>query len=93
MAPRPPGPYESLRAFLATQPGDELTLTFAEMERLLGAPLPAAAWLRSWWTNAADAPQARAWLKAGWRVRWVRRQGPQAAVTFSRPASSSSSMP
>jgi hypothetical protein len=93
MTARPPGRYESLRVFLASQPGEELTLTFAEIERLLGAPLPAAAWLRAWWTNAADEPQARAWLKAGWRVRWVRRQGSQAAVTFSRSTATLGTMP
>jgi hypothetical protein len=93
MTARPPGPYESLRVFLASQPGEELTLTFAEIERLLGVPLPAAAWLRAWWTNAADEPQSRAWLKAGWRVRWVRRQGSQAAVTFSRSTAALGAMP
>ena len=84
MAARPPDPYEPLRLHLAAHPGEELTLTFAELETLLGAPLPDEAWLRTWWTNAPGVPHARAWLRAGWRVRWVRRSGDQAAVTFSR---------
>ena len=86
MAPRSPDPFLPLREYLAEQPGDELTLTFAEIESLLGAPLPDGAWLRAWWTNASGAPQARAWLLTGWRVHWVRRSGTEAAVTFTRAA-------
>ena len=86
MGPRPPDPYRPLRVYLANQAGDEVTLTFAEIESLLGISLPDGAWLRAWWTNAPGAPQARAWLRTGWRVRWVRRSGTEAAVTFTRAA-------
>ncbi len=86
MAARSPDPYEPLRLHLAAQPGEELTLTFAELEVLLGTPLPDEAWLRTWWTNTPGVPQARAWLRAGWRVHWVRRSGDEAAVTFTRSA-------
>ena len=84
VASQTPNPYEPLRAYLASQTGPELTLTFTAIEALLGTPLPDAAWQRAWWTNAAGVPQAHAWLRSGWRVRWVRRQGAAAAVTFSR---------
>ena len=86
MAARPPEPYEPLRVHLAAHPGEELTLTFAELETLLGAALPDEAWLRTWWSNTPGVPQARAWLRAGWRVHWVRRRGDEAAVTFTRAA-------
>ena len=76
--------YEPLRHHLAAHPDEEPTLTFAEIETLLGAPLPAEAWLRTWWANDPRAPQARAWLSPGFRVRWVRRRGDEAAVTFGR---------
>ncbi len=81
---RLPDPYEPLRRHLAAHTGTDLTLTFTDIEHLLGAPLPEEAWRRTWWTNAPNAPQARAWLRAGWQVRWVRRSGAEAAVTFTR---------
>jgi hypothetical protein len=86
MAARPPDPYRPLRVYLADQPGEELTLTFSEIESLLGMSLPDGAWLRAWWTNTPAAPQARSWLRTGWRVHWVRRSGTEAAVTFTRAA-------
>ncbi len=61
-----------------------MTLTFTALEALLDAPLPDGAWLRAWWANSTGTPQARAWLRSGWRVRWVRRSGAEAAVTFVR---------
>ena len=79
-------PYEPLRLYLASQSGEEVTLTFTAIEALLGAPLPDGAWLRAWWGNTTGLPQARAWLRAGWQVRWVRRRGSEAAVTFTRAA-------
>ena len=81
---RPPDPYDPLRRHLAAHTGQDLTLTFTAIEQLLGAPLPAEAWRRTWWTNAHEVPQARTWLRAGWQVRWVRRSGAEAAVTFTR---------
>lgn len=56
--------YERLCATEAV----EIILTFAEIERLIGA-LPSGARLRrQWWTNNPLTPQARAWLYAGWKV-------------------------
>ena len=65
------GKYDPLAEYLATLPGDEVCFTFAEIEAILGAPLPDTAWRRSvWWANSArpDHPQARAWLASGWAV-------------------------
>ena len=82
-----PRKYEPLRAFLAAQPPavSEVTLTFAELAALLGAPLPRSAWGTAFWTNRRDlfhAPsRARAWHGAGWRVRAAR---PGVSVTFAR---------
>ena len=45
MPPRPgPRKYDPLTAYLADLPTDEATLTFAEIEQLVGAPLPPSAW-------------------------------------------------
>ncbi len=81
---RPSDPFEPLRRHLAALAGEDLTLTFTDIEQLLGTSLPEDAWRRTWWANAPDVPQARAWLRAGWQVRWVRRRGSEAAVTFTR---------
>src|SRR5215210_2639072 len=73
--PRPgPRKYEPLRAYLAGQPADvgEVTLRLAEIEAIVGAPLPATARLGSFWANGRlglrISPQARSWRAAGWRV-------------------------
>ena len=72
---RPPR-YAALAAHLAALPADvaHLELTFAELEAILGAPLPATAAYRSgWWVNTMITPQSRAWLGAGWRASRPRR--------------------
>ena len=89
--PRPgPSKYEPLRAYLASLPPDitELTLALAEIEAIIGAPLPAGARAHDFWANHRDAfwsaPQMRAWRAAGWYVaaRSLRRLPP--SVTFAR---------
>ena len=78
MAPPPPTKYQPLAAYLAGLPPgtDTVTLTFPEIEALLGAPLPYAARRAGFWANPrrewAATPQARAWLSAGWRMAGVR---------------------
>jgi len=43
----PPGrKYQPLADYLAAHPADEVTLTFAQIEAILGAPLPSSAYLR-----------------------------------------------
>lgn len=63
------GKYDPLRAYLATMPGEEVCYTFAEIEAIIGAPLPPTA-LRhtAWWANSCrfDHPQAQAWMAGGW---------------------------
>jgi hypothetical protein len=68
--------YAPLREWLRSQPGGRLTLSFDEMERLLGRPLPPSArTTRTWWNNTARGrSQARAWLEAGWRARDLDRR-------------------
>jgi hypothetical protein len=70
--------FEPLRAYLAGRPRQQyhVTLTFAEIEKLLGEPLPEAAyaWESGWWRNYEDGsnpPQSRAWLEAGFGVSSV----------------------
>lgn len=56
---------------------DDVTLTFAQLEDVLGFRLPASAHKhRAWWANPSTPdhhPYAQAWLGAGWKVDSVDR--------------------
>jgi hypothetical protein len=61
--------YEPLSAHLAGAAGDEWQTTFAELEAVLGFPLPKAARAgRAWWANDPERSHARAWAAQGWEV-------------------------
>jgi hypothetical protein len=87
--------YVPLTAYLRAQPPEvsSVTLTLAEVEAIIGAPLPRSAVTagRSWWTNAPVQPQSRAWRSAGWVVAALQRRGggppPLWTVTFTRVVS------
>lgn len=68
-----PSKYGPLGAFLAAHYGDEVPMTFAEIERILGFALPPSARKhRPWWSNNADnSAMTRVWLKAGFRTERV----------------------
>ncbi|HXV41652.1 MAG TPA: helix-turn-helix transcriptional regulator [Anaerolineae bacterium] len=65
----PKGKYYPLFEYLHQQPDSvPLELSFAEIEAILGQPLPATALtIRAWWANSQTA-QGRAWQDAGWLV-------------------------
>lgn len=62
--------YEPLRRHLASLDRTDWTATFAEIERVLGFPLPESATRhRSWWANTGDKMvHQESWVSAGWRV-------------------------
>jgi hypothetical protein len=65
------GTYDPLRDYLAGYgAGDEIRLTFCEVEELVGRLPLGARRLRQWWANDSTA-QAQAWRAAGWRVLLV----------------------
>ena len=79
------GKYDALHHFLEhIQPNvRERTLTFNDMENILGFKLPESAYKhRAWWANPTSPqqhPHAQSWLEAGWTVdsanqkdTWVR---------------------
>jgi hypothetical protein len=82
----PPGPekYAPLAAFLTAQPptAPTVTLTLPEVEQLLGRPLPAGAWARTWWQGQKG--RGRPWLAAGWRVAGTAMRLATPTVTFVR---------
>lgn len=58
-----------------------LTVAFPEVEKILGASLPASARQhRPWWSNGTSHSQANSWLSEGWQVASVDMHAGQ--VTF-----------
>jgi hypothetical protein len=82
---RRPARYAPLGQYLAAVPGPRVTLTFAEIETLVGRPLPlSAVQYRDWWTAPATRsnPQAGSWLSVGWQVAHADLRGRM--ITFVR---------
>lgn len=83
---KPSHKYYPLYTYLYNSPQEEHTLSFAEIEQLLGRLLPPTAHShKSWWSNRRKgALQATAWISAGYqitRLDLVRQQ-----VTFRKTA-------
>ncbi|MEF3304071.1 DUF7662 domain-containing protein [Paenibacillus sp. GYB003] len=59
--------YMYLQKYLSQKAA--ITLTYTEIEQILGFALPEAAYKhRSWWGNDPSTTQSHAWLSAGWHV-------------------------
>jgi hypothetical protein len=60
------GKYSRLTDFLRAQERDEVPMNFAQIERLIGAKLPASHRYRAWWSNNSfNSVMTKAWLDAG----------------------------
>lgn len=78
------GKYAPLEHYLRNLPADqiEITLVFAEIERILNDTLPASAYgYEAWWANEKEGNHvnARSWSTAGWKIesldlkqKWVK---------------------
>ena len=76
--------YHPIAAYLSGQRSNEVRLSFADLERILGGPLPASARIhRAWWSNGGRA-QSSSWIEAGWVVGKVDMQAQ--TLTFFRRA-------
>jgi DNA-binding XRE family transcriptional regulator len=77
--------YFPLYEYLRQSGQDELTLSFSEIERFIGAQLPPTARTgRGWWSNRnRGALQAEAWMAAGYEVEDLDLEAEQ--VTFRKP--------
>jgi DNA-binding transcriptional regulator YiaG len=77
--------YYPLQVYLRQNGEDEITLTLAKIEEILGVALPATARAqRAWWSNrSSGAVQAAAWMHAGYHAEDVDLQNEQ--ITFRRP--------
>jgi CBS domain-containing protein len=79
-------PYAALgqHLFSLAESRRRITLTFSEIERMIGDELPTSAReYRAWWSNdSSRQPQADQWLSAGWRTDEVDFE--RQFVSFSR---------
>lgn len=80
--------YEALEIYLRDQVAKrpQVTMSFKEIEAVIGAPLPRSAFTyREWWSNQkeySNRPQAKAWLNAGYEVDSVSQRSTAGSVNF-----------
>ncbi len=69
--------YRPLQDYLTISSADEVPMTFAEIEKVLGAQLPPAAFKhRAWWSNnPTNSVITYAWLRAGFESAQVDMDG------------------
>ena len=74
--------YEPLTHYLQQQSGN-VTMTYSEIEKILGQQLPpSASEYQEWWGNDDEThPQSMSWKKANYRVSIINLGN---SVTFSR---------
>lgn len=65
--------YDALCTYLKAQTTDRLSISFSEIEKVLGFKLPPSAHdYPAWWSNENTTHvQARAWMKAGFETEEV----------------------
>lgn len=69
--------YEALGQFLKSRREERVPMTFDEIERVTGTPLPPSAHKhRPWWSNnGANSALTRVWLDAGYKSEQVDMEG------------------
>lgn len=77
--------YAPLLSYLQRAPQDEITLTFSEIEKVIGDKLPPSARTRrGWWSNRSKgSPQAAAWMGANYHAEDLDLSAER--VTFRKP--------
>lgn len=78
--------YSKLSDVLTARAGPSWKVSFAELQRLIGAKLPASAFkYPAWWSNnPSNNAMTKIWLRAGWRTEQV--DIPGQTVVFRRVA-------
>lgn len=70
------GKYEPLSRYLQNVPSESIDASFAQIESILGFPLPQSAFRhQAWWANESHGSHshARSWQDAGWETCQVNR--------------------
>jgi len=85
--------YEPITTYLSRAPGNSARLTFGQVEKIIGRPLPRSAYRhREWWSNNPTGhSHARSWTAAGWRTEKVDIE--KHVLVFSKQAKSPGSSP
>jgi hypothetical protein len=66
------GKYEPLTHFLEGRWTSEVSMTFTEIEAVVGAPLPPSKQYPAWWSNnPSNNVMTKAWLNAGFQTERV----------------------
>lgn len=64
--------YEKLGHFLDEHVSDEIPMTFAEIEHVVGQKLPSSSRYPAWWSNnPSNNVMTKIWLNAGYKTRNV----------------------
>jgi hypothetical protein len=62
------GKYSPLGDYLRAQQRDEVPMTFAQIEHIIGSELPNSHRYRAWWSNNSfNSVMTKVWLDAGFR--------------------------
>lgn len=66
------GKYDPLKGFLAEQGSQLVSVSFAELEGVLGMRLPNSKRYPAWWSNnPSNNPMTKVWLEAGFQTEQV----------------------
>lgn len=79
--------YDPLNRFLSQQSADRITLTFSEIEAILGFRLPASARQHTaWWSNSSTKahPYSKAWTDVGFYTVDVSATQHEEKITFEK---------
>ena len=83
----PASTYQPLTEYLAAQAADTVTISLPQIEAILGAALPASAYLPEWWlSQTARFVQVQGWRLAGWHATDCTTRDGDQWVTFVRSA-------
>ena len=64
--------YRALGEYLKHQRRDAVPMTFGEIEKVIGAKLPASSRYRAWWSNNDfNSVLTKVWIKAGFKSEQV----------------------
>ena len=64
--------YEPLASFLSGCSTEEIPMTFGDIERVIGAPLPNSKRYPAWWSNnPSNNVMTQVWLDAGFQTERV----------------------